>query len=89
MVINTKIPNRLHFNKLCNTFVLAMKSFKLNHQYSASAFDSLGDAYRQNGQFRLAKENYLQTITLAKNNESTHETYYQEQLASVIELAEK
>ncbi len=98
MLSNYHTPNKRWLNQIGYDFLeeeafeLAIKSFKinsLNHQYSASAYDSLGDAYRQNGQFRLAKENYLQAVTLAKNNESTHETYYQEQLASVIELAEK
>jgi len=91
-------PNKRWLNQIGydfleeNAFELAIKSFKinsLNHQYSASAFDSLGDAYRQNGQFKLAKKNYLQAVMLAKNNESNHESYYQEQLTSVIELAEK
>jgi len=75
-----------------DAFELAIKSFKinmLNHQYSASAYDSLGDAYRQSGEFKLAKENYQQAVNLAKSNQSRQISYYQEQLASVIELAEK
>ncbi|NQZ22569.1 MAG: serine hydrolase [Colwellia sp.] len=75
-----------------NAFELAIKSFKinkLNHQYSASAYDSLGDAYRESGQINLAKENYQQAVKLAKSNESRQASYYQEQLAAVIELAEK
>ena len=75
-----------------DAFELAIKSFKinkLNHQYSASAFDGLGDAYRESGQFNLAKKNYQQAIKLAKSNQSKHVSYYQEQLASVITLADQ
>jgi CubicO group peptidase (beta-lactamase class C family) len=75
-----------------DAFELAIKSFKinrLNHQYSASAFDGLGDAYRESGQFNLAKKNYSQAVKLAKSNQSKHVAYYQEQLESVMELAEK
>lgn len=98
MLSNYNTPNKRWLNQIGydfleeDAFELAIKSFKINsinHQYSAGAYDSLGDAYRQNGQFKLAKDNYLQAVTLAKSNESNHESYYQEQLASVVELAEK
>lgn len=91
-------PNKEHLNTIGydfleeDAFELAIKSFKINvenHQYSASAYDGLGDAYRESGQFQLAKENYLQAVKLAQNNQSKHITYFQEQLKSVKELADK
>ena len=91
-------PNKEHLNTIGydfleeDAFELAIESFKINienHQYSASAYDSLGDAYRESGQFQLAKENFLQAVKLAKNNQSKHIAYFQEQLKSVKELADK
>lgn len=54
-----------------------------NYQYSASAFDSLGDAYHQNGQLMLAKQNYQQAVTIASKSQSRHLDYFKEQLATV------
>jgi CubicO group peptidase (beta-lactamase class C family) len=91
-------PNKRWLNKIGYDFLeegafeLAIKSFKINmhnHQYSASAFDGLGDAYREDEQFTLAKVNYLQAIRLAESNQSKHVAYYQKQLESVRELADK
>jgi len=98
MLSHHSTPNKRWLNTIgydfleADAFKLAIKSFeinRLNHQYSASAFDGLGDGYRENGQYKLAKENYQQAVKLAKSNQSKHATYYQEQLESVIELAEK
>jgi CubicO group peptidase (beta-lactamase class C family) len=97
MLSHYSTPNKRWLNTIGydfleeDAFELAIKSFKinvLNHQYSASAFDGLGDAYRESGQFKLAKENYEQALKLATSNQNKHLAYYQEQLASVIELAE-
>jgi len=90
-------PNKRHLNTIGydfleeDAFELAIKSFKinlLNHQYSASAFDGLADAYRASGQLKLAKENYAQAVKLAKTNQSKHQAYYKKQLASVLTKAE-
>jgi tetratricopeptide (TPR) repeat protein len=98
MLRNYHTPSKRWLNQIGydfleeDAFELAIKSFKINrqnHQYSASAFDSLGDAYRQSGQIKLAKENYQQAVKIAKSNESRQTSYYQEQLTSVIELTEK
>jgi CubicO group peptidase (beta-lactamase class C family) len=98
MLSHYNTPNKRWLNTIAydfleaDAFELAIKSFKinkLNHQYSASAFDGLGDAYRESGQFNLAKQNYQQAIKLAKSNQSKHVSYYQEQLASVITLADQ
>ncbi|NQZ87399.1 MAG: serine hydrolase [Colwellia sp.] len=98
MLSHHSTPNKRWLNTIgydfleADAFKLAIKSFeinRLNHQYSASAFDGLGDGYRENGQYKLAKENYQQAVKLAKSNQSKHATYYQEQLESVRELAEK
>jgi CubicO group peptidase (beta-lactamase class C family) len=91
-------PNKGHLNTIGYDFLeegafeLAIKIFKINHKnhkYSARAYDGLGDAYRESGQFQLAKENYLQAVKLAKSNQSKHIAYYQEQLESVRELTDK
>ena len=57
-------PNKRWLNQIGYDFLeneayqQAIDSFTLNvnnHMYSASAYDSLGDAYRENGQYELAK----------------------------------
>jgi len=93
MIRNYSTPSKHWLNKIGYDFLekeaykQAIKSFSLNvdnHQYSASAYDSLGDAYRESGQYKLAKVTFAQAVNLAKYNNSRNLPYYQEQLASVI-----
>lgn len=98
MVSKYSTPNKRWLNQIGYDFLeeeayeQAIKSFTLNvnnYQYSAGAYDSLGDAYRESGQFKLAQENYKKAINLAKYNHSSNLPYYQEQLTSVMTVTER
>jgi len=86
-------PSKQWINQIGYDF-LGHKAFKqaitvfqlntINYSYSASAFDSLGDAYRANNQLTLAQVNYQKAIMLSKNNNGRNLAYYQKQLRSVL-----
>lgn len=91
-------PNKRWLNQIGYDFLeykayqFAIDSFKLNlknHQYSAGAYDSLGDAYRENGQYELAVEIFKRAVNLAKSNKDTNLSYYEKQLSKAISLAKK
>jgi len=86
-------PSKQWINQIGYDF-LARKAFKqaitifhlntINYSYSASAFDSLGDAYRANNQLTLAQVNYRKSIVLSTKNKGRNLAYYQKQLRSVL-----
>ena len=91
-------PNKGWLNKIGYDFLeyqayqQAIDSFELNvknHQYSASAYDSLGDAYRESGQLNLAKNSFSEAVSLAKSNNDSNLSYYEKQLSGVLRLRQK
>jgi CubicO group peptidase (beta-lactamase class C family) len=85
-------PSKQWINQIGYDFLIAksyksaIDIFKLNtrnYSYSAGAFDSLGDAYRANGQFEFARVSYQQAIVLANKNKGRNLSYYQAQLDSL------
>jgi predicted alpha/beta superfamily hydrolase len=69
------VINMLGYNYLMNKeYVEAIEVFQENvnrYPNSANVYDSLGDAYENNEQFELAKENYAKACELAKKDDST------------------
>jgi len=64
--------------ELKNEFDKAIEIFQENVKRfpaSANVYDSLGEAYENNKQFKLAKENFARACELAKKDEPNYDVF--------------
>ena len=92
MLVNYTTPSKDWLNQIGYDFLEhkhALQAIKIfrenvkNHHYSASAHDSLGDAYKAAELLQSAQQSYAHAVRLASKNGDKHLAYYQQQLADI------